>query len=39
MRAVEVAEAVPELRPEGARPVRLFGIGFPLLDAKPGVDE
>lgn len=27
----------PELRPEGARPVRLFGIGFPLLDAKPGV--
>jgi DNA-binding transcriptional ArsR family regulator len=24
----------PELRPDGARPVRLFGIGFPLLDAQ-----
>jgi DNA-binding transcriptional ArsR family regulator len=27
----------PELRPAGAQPVRLFGIGFPLLDAQ--VDE
>jgi hypothetical protein len=29
----------PELRPEGARPVRLFGVGFPLLDAEAAGDE
>jgi DNA-binding transcriptional ArsR family regulator len=28
----------PELRPEGARPVRLFGIGFPLLVAADAAD-